>query len=71
MTELLTVKQVALMLKVHPNTVYQRVKRGELAAYKPGYELLFKPEDVTAYLENSKVTSNDESDNAIPQNTIA
>lgn len=66
---LITVQDVAKLLKVHPRTVYHRVRDGDLKAYRLGRKLWFKPEDVNAYFEKS-ATSN-ESNNAIPQNTIA
>lgn len=49
--ELLTVKQVAGLFKVHRNTIYRRVKSGE---FPPPFKVLGRPrwkaEDINAYL---------------------
>lgn len=36
MGEILTVAEVALLLRLHPTTIYRLVKRGELPGFKIG-----------------------------------
>ncbi len=45
----LTPQEVADTLRVAKNTVYELVKRGELAAYRVGNKFRFNASDVTAY----------------------
>jgi putative molybdopterin biosynthesis protein len=53
-TKALTVQDVADMLKIAKNTVYELIKRGELNSYKVGRKVRFTLEDVETYIENSK-----------------
>lgn len=50
----LNTQEVADMLKIAKNTVYELIKRGELNSYKVGRNLRFSLSDVEAYIENSK-----------------
>lgn len=50
----LTPEEVAEILKIKKNTVYELIKRGDLAAYRVGRKLRIEWEDVEAYKENSK-----------------
>ncbi len=50
----LTTQEVADMLKIAKNTVYELVKRGELNSYKIGKKLRYSIEDVENYIEQSK-----------------
>lgn len=50
----LTAQDVANMLKISKNTVYELIKRGELSAYKVGRKMRFTESDVEAYITNSK-----------------
>ena len=53
-TKALTVQDVADILKIAKNTVYELIKRGELNSYKVGRKVRFTLEDVEFYIENSK-----------------
>ena len=53
-TKALTVQDVADILKIAKNTVYELVKRGELNSYKVGRKVRFTLKDVESYIENSK-----------------
>ncbi len=59
MTESLpmTPQEVADALKITKNTVYELVKRGELAAYRVGRKMRFDPKDVAAYKDNRKTVA--------------
>jgi excisionase family DNA binding protein len=48
----LTKKQVAAWLQVHPSTIEDAVKRGDLRHRKLGYFVRFMPQDITDWLEN-------------------
>ena len=50
----LTPQEVAEILKIKKNTVYELIKRGDLAAYRVGRKLRIEGEDVEAYKERSK-----------------
>lgn len=54
--ESLTAVEVAELLKITKNTVYELVKRGELPGYKVGKKLRIDKEDVDNYINNQKVT---------------
>lgn len=49
----LTAQEVAEVLKIAKNTVYELAKRGEIRSYKVGRSLRFSPEDVEKYLSGS------------------
>ena len=53
---MLTVKEVASILNIHPNTVRRWEKKGLLESYSIGhrYCLRFKQEDIFDFLEKSK-----------------
>ncbi|TYQ18258.1 UNVERIFIED_CONTAM: putative molybdopterin biosynthesis protein [Acetivibrio alkalicellulosi] len=50
----LTAQEVADMLKIAKNTVYELVKRGELNSYKVGRKVRFTLKDLEDYISNSK-----------------
>lgn len=50
----LTALEVAELLKITKNTVYELVKRGELPGYKVGKKLRIDKEDVENYINNQK-----------------
>jgi putative molybdopterin biosynthesis protein len=50
----LTPEEVAEILKIKKNTVYELIKRGDLAAYRVGRKLRIEWKDVEAYKERSK-----------------
>ena len=52
----LTALQVAELLKITKNTVYELVKRGELPGYKVGKKLRIDKYDVESYINNQKIT---------------
>ncbi len=53
--ESLTAVEVAEMLKITKNTVYELVKRGELPGYKVGKKLRIDREDVETYINSQKI----------------
>ena len=50
----LTPLEVAELLKITKNTVYEIIKRGELPAYKVGKKLRIDKEDIDNYINNQK-----------------
>ena len=50
----LTPIEVAEILKITKNTVYELVKRGEIPAYKVGRKLRIDKEDVQNYINSQK-----------------
>jgi excisionase family DNA binding protein len=50
--KILTVQEVAGMLRVHRSTVSRFAKSGELKSYLVGNRRLFKTKDVRAFFEN-------------------
>jgi excisionase family DNA binding protein len=50
MESLLTCKEAAALLKVHPDTVRAYVRRGELPVVKLGYARRIRPEDLEAFV---------------------
>lgn len=50
----LTPEEVAEILKIKKNTVYELIKRGDLAAYRIGRKFRIELKDVEAYKERSK-----------------
>ena len=59
--ESLTAPEVAELLKITKNTVYELVKRGELPGYKVGKKLRIDKTDVESYINNQKVTKSNNS----------
>lgn len=53
--ETFTAEEVAKLLKITKNTVYEIVKRGELPSYKVGKKLRIDKVDVDEYINNQKV----------------
>lgn len=53
-TTSLTAQEVADMLKVAKNTVYELIKREEINSYKVGRKVRFTLDDVEAYISRSK-----------------
>lgn len=51
----LTPKEVADMLKITTNTVYELVKRGELNAYRIGRKMRIEPRDVEEYKRKTSI----------------
>lgn len=56
--ESLTAIEVAELLKITKNTVYELVKRGELPGYKVGKKLRIDKTDVENYINSQKVSKN-------------
>ena len=54
--ESLTAVEVAELLKITKNTIYELVKRGELPGYKVGKKLRIDKRDVENYINNQKIT---------------
>src|SRR5262249_1169819 len=54
MTELLTARQVAELLSVHENYVYQLATSGNLPSYKIGGNRRFAKEEVNLWLESQR-----------------
>lgn len=50
----LTPLEVAELLKITKNTVYELIKRGELPAYKVGRKLRIDKEDIDSYIKSQK-----------------
>lgn len=51
----LTVKELAEYLKVHPSTIYRLLKRGQLRAFKVGSDWRFNVEEIDRWrLEGEK-----------------
>jgi len=48
-SKLMTVKEVADYLKLHPTTIYNMLKRRELPAFKVGYDWRFNIEQIDAW----------------------
>ncbi len=53
-----TPEEVAKILKVSKYTVYEMVKRGDLAAYRIGRNLRIQDSDIEEYIAKSKATEN-------------
>ena len=52
--EALNAIEVAELLNITKNTVYELVKRGEIPAYKVGKKLRIDKSDVKEYIDNQK-----------------
>jgi len=57
----LTALEVAELLKITKNTVYELVKRGELPGYKVGKKLRIDKADVESYINSQKITKSNNS----------
>ena len=53
----LTPLEVAELLKITKNTVYELIKRGELPSYKIGKKIRVDMHDVESYINNQKSTT--------------
>lgn len=53
--EFLTVRDLALLLKVTEATIYRMVRRGELACHSIGRAKRFRRQDVEAFLERCRM----------------
>ena len=51
-TSILTVDEVAELLRLHRSTISRFAKSGDLKSYKLGNRRLFKSEDVWSFFEN-------------------
>lgn len=58
MSSSLDAMEVAKILNITKNTVYEMIKRGELPAYKVGRKIRIDREDIDNYINNQKSTSN-------------
>ena len=67
-TKALTVQDVAEILKIAKNTVYELIKRGEINSYKVGRKVRFTLSDVEDYIQNSKVIQPVQKNNKINLN---
>ncbi|MDR2368001.1 MAG: helix-turn-helix transcriptional regulator [Deltaproteobacteria bacterium] len=67
----LTALDVANLLRVAKNTVYELVKRGELNHYKVGRKMRFSRSDVERYINNSRTFQNQETRPEAAQLTTA
>ena len=54
--EILTVEEVAALLKIHPKTVYKFLKANELQGYRFGRLWRFKKSDIMKLLEKSNAS---------------
>ncbi len=53
----LTIGEVAEMLRVHPTTIYRLVKRGELPGFKVGGNWRINSQALDSWLEGSRRTN--------------
>ena len=51
----LNAMEVAQILNITKNTVYEMIKRGELPAYKVGRKIRIDRADIDAYINNQKI----------------
>lgn len=56
MTRLLTVAEVANVMRVSRMTVYRLIRRGQLKAIRVGRNYRVREEDLNTYLESQAVT---------------
>ena len=55
MNEIYTTDEVALILRVHKQTVLNLVKKGLLKAFKAGYQWRYLKKDIDLYIENNTI----------------
>jgi excisionase family DNA binding protein len=60
MEELMSVDEVAKMLKVHAMTVRRMIYKGKLEAHKVGANVRISKEDLSKYLNHTKIQSEQE-----------
>jgi len=58
--EILTLPEVAQLLKVAEKTVYSMAQKGQLPAFKVGGQWRFKRVDLDAWIEQQKAASRDD-----------
>ena len=58
--KLLTVKQVAELLGMHPKTIYDWRYKGKLVGYKLGCNVMYDRDDITRWLASRKEDSDAE-----------
>lgn len=56
-TKILTIDEVAEMLRVHRSTVSRFAQSGELVSYLVGTRRLFKESDVLSFFEKQKASA--------------
>jgi excisionase family DNA binding protein len=55
--EILTMKEICDLLKIHPSTIYKLVKQGEIPAFRIGSEWRFRRDTILRLLsERSNVS---------------
>jgi len=52
--EILTLKEIAALLKIAERTTYMMVQRGHLPGFKVGGQWRFKRKDIDAWMEERK-----------------
>lgn len=52
--QILTVKELAAHLRVHPNTIYRYAKRGTIPCFRVGDEWRFNYEVIERWLQEQK-----------------
>lgn len=57
--EILTLSEVAQLLKVAEKTVYSMAQKGQLPAFKVGGQWRFKRVDLDAWIEQQKAAARD------------
>lgn len=65
----LNAMEVAQILNITKNTVYEMIKRGELPAYKVGRKIRIDRADIDAYINNQKKTPTSINENLILERT--
>lgn len=58
--EILTLPEVAQLLKVAEKTVYSMAQKGQLPAFKVGVQWRFKRADLDQWIEQQKAASRDD-----------
>jgi excisionase family DNA binding protein len=53
-SRILTVQEVATLLRVHPSTISRFARSGELPSYLVGSRRVFRESDVWSFFENRK-----------------
>jgi excisionase family DNA binding protein len=66
MKNLVTIKEVQAMLGVGKDWIYDRIKRGDLRAYKLGRYLRFDTADVEGLVEKSSLNGHSEAEGGRP-----
>jgi excisionase family DNA binding protein len=61
--EILTLPEVAQLLKVAEKTLYTMAQKGQLPAFKVGGQWRFKRVDIDRWIEQQKMTPRDEGRN--------